>query len=46
MSDLALDLLELKRLAVGGMGRLTETLLIEVAARIIASGLRDDREGC
>jgi hypothetical protein len=46
MSQLAEDLLELKRLAVGGMGALTEKLLHEVAARIIASGLRDDREGC
>lgn len=46
MSDLALDLKELMRLAHGGCGALTEKLLHEVAARIIASGLRDDREGC
>jgi hypothetical protein len=46
MSDWAKDLLELKRLAAGGMGALTEKLLHEVAARIIASGLRDERQGC
>jgi hypothetical protein len=46
MSDLAQDLIELKRLAEGGMGALTETLLHEVAARIIASGLRNELEGC
>jgi hypothetical protein len=46
MSDLALDLLELKRLAAGGMGALTEKLLHEVAARIIASGMRNELEGC
>jgi hypothetical protein len=46
MSDLAQDLIELKRLAAGGMGALTEKLLHEVAARIIASGLRDEKGGC
>jgi hypothetical protein len=46
MSALAEDLLELKRLAQGGCGALTEKLLHEVAARIIASGLRDEKEGC
>ena len=46
MSDWAKDLLELKRLATGGMGALTEKLLHEVAARIIASGLQDEKGGC
>jgi hypothetical protein len=46
MSDWAKDLLELKRLAAGGMGALTEKLLHEVAARIIASGFRDEKLGC
>jgi hypothetical protein len=46
MSDLALDLIELKRLSAGGMGALTEKLLHEVAARIIASGMRNELEGC
>jgi hypothetical protein len=46
MSDWAKDLIELKRLAAGGMGALTEKLLHEVAARIIASGMQDDRGGC
>jgi hypothetical protein len=46
MSDWAKDLIELKRLAAGGMGALTEKLLHEVAARIIASGLRSELEGC
>lgn len=46
MSDLALDLKELMRLAHGGCGALTEKLLHEVAARIIASGLRDEKQGC
>jgi hypothetical protein len=46
MSERALDLKELIRLAQGGCGALTETLLREVAARIIASGLRDEKEGC
>jgi hypothetical protein len=45
MSVLAEDLLELKRLAQGGCGALTEKLLHEVAARIIASGLRDEKGG-
>jgi hypothetical protein len=46
MSDLALDLIELKRLAQGGCGALTEKLLHEVAARIIASGMQDEKGGC
>ena len=46
MSELARDLFELRRLALGGAGALIEHLLREVAARLISSGLRDFREGC
>lgn len=46
MSQPAEDLIELKRLAEGGAGALTEKLLREYAARIIGSGLRDERKGC
>lgn len=46
MSTLAGDLLELRRLAEGGAGALTELLLHEVAAALIAEGVRDEREGC
>jgi hypothetical protein len=45
MSAQAKDLLELQRLAVGGAGALTEHLLREVAANLIAEGCRDEREG-
>jgi hypothetical protein len=45
MSDTAADLLELKRLADGGAGALTERLLREYATRIIAPGVKDQREG-
>lgn len=44
MSRLAGDLIELRRLADGGAGALTETLLREVAAELIAEGVRDERE--
>lgn len=45
MSMLAQDLLELKRLAEGGAGALTEHLLREVALNLIAPGVRDQRSG-
>ena len=45
MSLLAEDLIELKRLAEGGAGALTETLLREVASNIIAPGVADQRDG-
>lgn len=45
MSDAAGDLLELIRLAKRGVCSVTEKRLHEVAARIIASGLRDERGG-
>jgi hypothetical protein len=43
MSERARDLFELKRLAQGGAGALTEHLLREVAASLIASGVIDFR---
>jgi hypothetical protein len=46
MSLLASDLLELRRLAEGGAGALTETLLHEVAAALIAAGIRSELGGC
>lgn len=46
MSTLAEDLIELKRLAEGGAGALTEHLLREVALNLIAEGVADVREGC
>jgi hypothetical protein len=46
MSNDALDLLELLRLAVGGAGALTQHLLREYAARIIGSGIRSELGGC
>lgn len=46
MSERAKDLLELNRLAIGGAGTLTEHLRREVAAALIAAGLRDFRLGC
>jgi hypothetical protein len=39
MSVLAKDLLELRRLAQGGAGALTEHLLKEVALNLIAAGV-------
>ncbi|WP_250538774.1 MULTISPECIES: hypothetical protein [unclassified Caballeronia] len=45
MSQAAQDLLELRRLAEGGAGALTEHLLRETALNIIAPGVRDQREG-
>jgi hypothetical protein len=39
MSRIARDLLELKRLTEGGAGALTQHLLREVAARLIAPGV-------
>jgi hypothetical protein len=39
MSTLALDLIELKRLAQGGAGALIEHLLREVALNLIAPGV-------
>lgn len=46
MSRIAKDLLELKRLTQGGAGALTQHLLREVAASLIASGVNDQRAGC
>jgi hypothetical protein len=46
MSQIAEDLIELKRLAEGGAGALTEHLLREVASNLIAPGVSDQREGC
>jgi hypothetical protein len=45
MSQLAEDLIELKRLATGGAGALTEHLLREVALNLIAEGVSDERQG-
>lgn len=45
MSQIAEDLIELKRLAEGGAGALTEHLLREVAANLIAHGVADQRGG-
>jgi hypothetical protein len=45
MSVLAKDLFELRRLAQGGGGALTEHMLREVAAELIAEGVRDERDG-
>jgi hypothetical protein len=45
MSTLAEDLIELKRLAQGGAGALTEHLLREVALNLIAQGVSDERQG-
>lgn len=46
MSTLAADLIELRRLAEGGAGALTQHLLEEVAHNLIQPGVRDEREGC
>ncbi|WP_454862499.1 hypothetical protein [Paraburkholderia fungorum] len=45
MSMLAEDLIELRRLAAGGAGALTEHLLREVACNLIAPGVADQRSG-
>jgi hypothetical protein len=45
MSVLAKDLFELQRLARCGAGALTEHMLQEVAAALIAEGVRDERNG-
>lgn len=45
MSVLARKLLELMRLADGGMGSLTEHLLREVALNLISPGVADQRAG-
>lgn len=45
MSKLAKDLFELKRLADGGAGALTEHLLREVALGLIAEGVSGANEG-
>lgn len=47
MSHIAKDLLELKRLTEGGAGALTQHLLREIAANLIAFGVAaDQRTGC
>lgn len=46
MSQPAEDLMELRRLAEGGAGALTEHLLREYATRLIAPGCEDVRGGC
>lgn len=46
MSRIAKDLLELKRLSEGGAGALTQHLLREIAANLIALGVADQRGGC
>lgn len=45
MSQLAEDLIELNRIANGNAGSLTAHLLREIAANLIAEGVRDEREG-
>jgi hypothetical protein len=45
MSRIAKDLIELKRLSEGGAGALTQHLLREIAASLIASGIADQRSG-
>jgi hypothetical protein len=45
VSRIAADLIELKRLAEGGPGALTEHLLREVALNIISEGVADERDG-
>jgi len=46
MSMLAKDLTELRRLSDGGAGSLTLHMLREIAANLIAEGVRDERAGC
>jgi hypothetical protein len=45
MSVLAKDLFELQRLSRCAGGALTEHMLREVAAELIAEGVRDERSG-
>ena len=45
MSRIAQDLIELKRLTEGGAGALTQHLLREIAANLIAFGVADQRRG-
>jgi hypothetical protein len=45
MSRIAQDLIELKRLTEGGAGALTQHLLREIAAKLIAFGVADQRRG-
>ncbi|MEX3955703.1 hypothetical protein B0G57_10662 [Trinickia symbiotica] len=45
MSRIAKDLIELKRLSEGGAGALTQHLLREIAASLIAFGVADWRKG-
>lgn len=45
LSQDASDLIELQRLAQGGAGALTDHLLKEYAARLIAAGCRDEMAG-
>ncbi|GLU31765.1 hypothetical protein WKR88_21260 [Trinickia caryophylli] len=46
MSRIAKDIIELKRLSEGGAGALTQHLLRELAASLIALGVADQRGGC
>jgi hypothetical protein len=45
MSLLAKDLFEFQRLVHEGAGALSQHMLKEVAAALIAEGVRDEREG-
>jgi hypothetical protein len=45
VSELAKDLIELKRLAVGGAGALVEHLLRSVALNLIAEGVASELGG-
>jgi hypothetical protein len=44
MSELAKDLIELKRLSESGTGALIEHLLKEIALNLISDGVRDERK--
>ncbi|SEB24773.1 hypothetical protein [Paraburkholderia sartisoli] len=46
MSQLAEDLIELRRLSQGGARALTDHLLREVAADLISEGVADELGGC
>lgn len=45
MSALAKDLFELRQLVQGGAGALSQHMLAEVAAALIAEGVADERGG-
>jgi len=45
MSTLAKDLFELRQLVQDGAGALSQHMLAEVAAALIAEGCRDERGG-